>query len=112
MIFGKHINRYYLKYSFWLLLGLATLVVVDSLQLVIPNLYQQVINGINTGFVTLDSAQVPFDIDFLLDRIAMPMVGIILAMVFGRFLWRVCFFGTAIRVETELRNRIDRKSVV
>ena len=106
MIFGKHINRYYLKYSFWLLLGLATLVVVDSLQLVIPNLYQQVINGINTGFVTLDSAQVPFDIDFLLDRIAMPMVGIILAMVFGRFLWRVCFFGTAIRVETELRNRM------
>ena len=29
MIFGKHINRYYAKYAGWLILGLATLVMVD-----------------------------------------------------------------------------------
>ena len=106
MIFGKHINRYYLKYAAWLLLGLVSLIVVDSLQLMIPNLYQQVINGINTGFVTVDGAAVAFDLAFLLDRICMPMVGIILMMVLGRFLWRVCFFGAAIKVETDLRNRM------
>ena len=44
--------------------------------------------------------------DFLLDRICMPMVGIILCMVTGRFLWRVCFFGAGIRVEADLRNRM------
>ena len=27
-------------------------------------------------------------------------------MVFGRFLWRFCFFGTAIRLETDLRDRM------
>lgn len=104
MIFGKHINRYYLKYAPWLLLGLMSLVVVDYLQLIIPNLYQMLINGINQGFVMVDGAAVPFDMDFLLDQICMPMVGIVLAMVFGRFLWRVMFFGTAIRVESDLRE--------
>ena len=30
MIFGKHINRYYLRYLHWLILGLVALVAVDS----------------------------------------------------------------------------------
>ena len=106
MIFGRHINRYYLRYAGLLLLGLAALVAVDYLQLIIPNLYQLVINGMNDGAVTVDGTVLSFDMDFLLDRICMPMVGIILAMVLGRFLWRVCFFGAAIRVEEDLRNRM------
>ncbi|MGM9626516.1 MAG: ABC transporter ATP-binding protein [Faecousia sp.] len=106
MIFGKHINRYYLKYAYLLLIGLAALVMVDYMQLEIPELYRMVINGINTGFVNVDGQSMAFDMDFLLDRICMPMVGIILAMVFGRFLWRVSFFGAAIKVETNLRNRM------
>ncbi len=106
MIFGKHINRYYLKYGWMLLLGLAALVMVDYLQLEIPELYQQVINGINQGYVTVDGATIPFDMDFLVDGICMRMVWVILCMVFGRFLWRVCFFGAGIRVETDLRNRM------
>ena len=40
MIFGKHINRYYLKYAGWLLLGLATLAMVDYLQLQIVHRHQ------------------------------------------------------------------------
>jgi len=106
VIFGKHINKYYLRYAPWLLLGLAALVLVDYMQLVIPNLYQQVINGMNQGYVTADGANVPFDMDFLLDRICLPMVGIVIAMVFGRFLWRICIFGAAIQVETGLRNEM------
>ena len=106
MIFGKHINCYYLKYAYLLLIGLAALVMVDYMQLEIPELYRMVINGINTGFVNVDGQSMAFDMDFLLDRICMPMVGIILAMVFGRFLWRVSFFGAAIKVETNLRDRM------
>ena len=106
MIFGKHINRYYLRYSGLLFLGLLALVAVDYLQLVIPNLYQMVINGMTLGYVNVDGVEVAFDVEFLLDRICMPMVGIILSMVFGRFLWRVTFFGAGIKVETDLRNRM------
>jgi len=106
MIFGKHINRYYLKFSWMLLLGLAALMMVDFLQLEIPELYQMIINGINQGYVTIEGVDIPFDMAFLLDRICMPMVKIILCVVFGRFLWRVCFFGAGIRVETDLRGRM------
>ncbi len=106
MIFGKHINRYYLKYAWMLVLGLAALVTVDYMQLEIPELYQMIINGMNQGYVAIEGVNVPFDMDFLLDRICMPMVWIILCMVTGRFLWRVCFFGAGIRVETDLRNRM------
>ena len=106
MIFGKHINRYYLKYAGWLILGLASLVLVDSLQLEIPRLYGMVVNGMNDGYVMVDGVQKSFDLAFLLDTICMPMVGIILCMVFGRFLWRVCFFGSAVRLEEDLRNKM------
>ena len=106
MIFGKHINRYYLKYGYILLLGLASLSLVDYLQLEIPKLYQMVINGISSGQVTVDGTAYVFDLDFLLDRICMPMIGIILCVVAGRFLWRAFFFSAAILVETDLRNRM------
>ncbi len=106
MIFGKHINKYYLKYAPFLLLGMVTLIAVDYMQLVVPNLYQMVINGMNTGVVMVDGVSVPFDMEFLLSKICMPMTGIILVIVFGRFLWRVMFFGSAIKVETDLRNQM------
>ena len=106
MIFGRHINRYYLKYAPRLLLGLITLIAIDYLQLVIPNLYQMVVNGMNEGFVVIDGVELAFDMDFLLDRVCMPLVAVILCMVFGRFLWRICFFGAGIAVEADLRNRM------
>ena len=106
MIFGKHINRYYLKHAGALLLGVFTLVVIDYIQLIVPSLYGMVVNGINDGFVMIDDVAVAFDMDFLLDRICLPLVFIILAMVFGRFLWRICFFGAAVKVEIDLRSRM------
>ena len=106
MIFGKHINRYYLRYAPLLLLGLVTLTIVDCLQLVVPNMYQMVINGINDGQVLYKGVETAFTMDFLLDKICLPMVGIILCLVVGRFLWRVSFIGTAILLENDLRNRM------
>ena len=34
------------------------------------------------------------------------MIYIIILMVLGRFLWRVCFFGSAVRVTADLRERM------
>jgi len=106
MIFGKHINRYYWKFAPLLLLGLVTLVAIDYLQLIMPNLYQMVVNGMNDGYVVKNGVEMAFTMDFFLEHIGMPFVGIILSMVFGRFLWRICFFGAGIGVETDLRNRM------
>ena len=106
MIFGKHINRYYLKYAPHLLLGLLALWTVDYLQLVIPEIYQMVINGMNQGYVMVDGVEYAFDMTFLLDRICKPMLIVAVAIVFGRFLWRVSIFGAAVKVETDLRDKM------
>ena len=106
MIFGKYINKYYLKYAWILLVGLAALVLVDYFQLEVPELYRMVVNGINTGVVETAEGTVPFDLNFLLDEICLPLLFIILVMVVGRFTWRICFFGTGIRVETSIRDRM------
>ena len=106
MVFGKYVNRFYIKYGLRLLLGLLALVIVDYMQLVVPRLYQMVINGINQGELPVDGQMLPFDMEFLLSRICMPMVWVILSMVFGRFLWRVCIFGAAVKMETDLREQM------
>ena len=64
MIFERHINRYYLRFSPRLLLGIITLVLVDYLQLKIPNLYQLVVNGINDGYILENGLQISFDMAF------------------------------------------------
>ena len=110
MIFGKHINKYYIKYGWMLLLGILALVGVDYFQLEIPEFYQMVVNGFNTGMVTVDGQSYAFDMSFLLDKICLPMLFVIAVMLLGRFLWRVCFFGAAIKLETDLRNRMFERS--
>ncbi len=106
MLFGKHINRYYLRYAPMLILGLVALIVVDYFQLLIPEIYKSVINGINDGFVVVDGVTHEFNIEFLLDKVCLPMIFVIVALVVGRFAWRICFFGSAIKVETNLRGRM------
>lgn len=106
MIFGKHINRYYLKYGPLLLVGIAALIFVDYFQLILPELYRIVVNGMNGGMVEADGQLVPFTMDVLLDEVCLRAIVVILVMVVGRFLWRVSFYGAAIKVETDLRNRM------
>ena len=106
MIFGKYINRYYLKNAPVLLLGLAALLTVDYIQLLIPRLYRLVINGVNLGQVGVDGQTVAFGKEVLFQHICLPMIYIIILMVLGRFLWRVCFFGSAVRVTADLRERM------
>ena len=106
MLIGKHINRYYLRYAPMLLLGIAALLAVDYFQLNIPEFYRLVVNGLNNGRVLHEGTERVFDMDFLLDEICRPLLITILVMVVGRFLWRVCFFGAGIRVETDLRRRM------
>ena len=106
MIFGKHINRYYLRFLPLILLGLAALVTVDYLQLLIPELYQMVINGMIKGQVLHEGVMKTFDMQFLLYEICAPLLVIILFMVIGRLLWRLCFMGSSIFMETDMRNRM------
>ena len=106
MIFGKYINRYYLKNAPVLLLGLVSLLMVDYIQLLVPSLYRLVINGVNLGQVVVNGQTMPFDKTVLMQQICLPMIWIVLLMVVGRFLWRICFFGSAVTVTADLRERM------
>ena len=108
MILGKQINRYYLRYAHMLILGLIALVAVDYLQLEIPALYRMVLQGMENGFVMVDDVVHTFDMNFVLDYICMPMVQVIVLIIIGRFLWRICFFGSAVKLEEDMRNRMFR----
>ena len=61
MIFGKYINKYYLKFLWMLLVGLAALVLVDIAQLKIPEIYSSIIDGLN------GVSPIPLDKSYLLE---------------------------------------------
>ena len=92
-----------------LLLGVLSLVVVDLAQLKVPEFYRLIINGINDGSNLMDGVAVVFDMDFVLREICFPLIVVILLLVVGRFLWRICFFGSAISVETSIRDEMFDK---
>lgn len=111
MLFGKHINKYYLRYLYMFVFGLIALVAVDMAQLDIPQLYEYLVNGLNSlidgsRVVQVQGEWVAFNFDFVLKYLCEPLMWIILVMVLGRFLWRICFFGAALRMETDLRLRM------
>lgn len=106
MVFGKYVNKYYKKHFFALLIGVIALIAVDYFQLKIPQFYNYVVTGISEGQINVGGETLAFDLDFLLDKICAPMIITILVMAVGRFLWRICMFGTAIKVETDLRERM------
>ena len=111
MLFGKYINKYYLRYLHLFILGLIALVAVDMAQLDIPQLYEYLVNGLNSlidgsKVVEVEGQLVAFDFDFVLKYLCEPMMWVILVMVSGRFLWRICFFGAALKMETDLRLRM------
>lgn len=93
-----------------LLLGILSLLMVDYFQLKIPELYNLTLTGIQEGEVLYNGQTEKFDLQFVLDNICAPMIIIILVLIAGRFLWRVCFFGSAIKVETDLRLRMFEHS--
>lgn len=96
MLFGKHVNRYYIKYWYMFLGGIIALILVDIAQLEIPNNYGFLIDYIQTKTLTKE----------LLGGIVRNVLIILVVMFTGRFLWRICIFGLAIRVEDDLRKRM------
>ena len=105
MIFGKHVNKYYMRYFALLLFGLLSLITVDYFQLEIPKIYKALLLGINTGYID-EAGTVEFNLDTLLDKICAPIFIVMIAMIIGRFLWRVCFFGASVRTEKNLRKEM------
>ncbi len=99
MLFGKNVNRYYFKYFHLFLIGVAALLLVDYIQLLIPENYGKLVDLINDKTLTLDS----------LLKIVYNMLFITLCMFVGRFAWRLAVLNVGVKVETDLRIRMFNK---
>ncbi len=90
------LKPYFREHKAVILLGLASLIVVDVLQLLIPRVIKLVVDDITT-----------FRIDpHALLNYALSIVAIALGMGVFRYLWRRCLLGTSRRVEEGLRNQL------
>lgn len=97
MILLKHFRHYYIKYGLAFLVGIAILVAVDWYQLEIPRIIKDIINGVEGGTITA------------INQIWSPIltiVGIVLGMTVGRFLWRITLIGNSRRIETDIRGEM------
>lgn len=101
MVFGRTVNKYYLKYGIYFLIGIAALIFVDVYQLEIPIITGKIIDAIDKN--TLTKVDLNKHINDIL---------IIVAIMFtGRFLWRICIFGNGVRIEADLRERMFEHSL-
>jgi len=90
------LKPYFREHKAILLIGLASLIVVDVLQLLIPRVIKLAVDDI-TAYRIEPSALLVY---------ALYIVGIALGMGLFRYLWRRCLLGTSRRIEEGLRNRL------
>lgn len=97
MLLLKHFRQYYLIYLWAFLPGILILIGIDYLQLEIPTIIGQIIDGLKEGNITAVA-----DIKKPLLQITL----IVFIMVIGRFLWRFLIFGAGRRIETDIRREM------
>ncbi len=96
MIFGKLVNKYYLKYWYMFILGFVTLGLVDFFLLEIPQAVANIIDGIDKGTL---------EVPFLVTQISLiAMYGAVI--IVGRFLWRIFIFGVSRKIGFDIRNEM------
>ncbi len=96
MIFGKIVNKYYLKYLHFFILGIIALVIVDYFQLEIPALTGKLIDDLVNGDINREG---------IIDIVSLMAVYVVIIIV-GRFLWRIFIFGASRRVDYGIRNEM------
>ena len=104
MLFGKYINRYYLKYAWLFIIAIIALVAVDFIQTLIPEYLGEVVEIVQGNAVVDDEN---------LKRI-FTLGGYVLivaaGMFVGRFIWRVTLFNASFRIESSLRHEMFLKA--
>jgi len=85
-----------LRYKRGVIIGLASLLIVDTAQLIIPLVVRGVINSLSLGQATGP----------LLGRYALYVLGLVLLVAVFRYLWRYHIIGSSRKVEEYLRNKL------
>ena len=90
---------YLWKYKFSYVLGLLTLLIVDYMSLYIPELTGNIVDGLSLGEIDLSGA----------GKLCLSILACAAIVALGRFLYRYFIFGTARKIEYEIRNSMFAK---
>ncbi len=101
MLFGKYINRYYLKYAGWFLIGIISLIVVDWIQLYIPEFLGKVVDLVEDDIVANKQEII---------NIGLKVLIVAAGLFVGRFLWRITLFRASFKIEASLRHEMFLKA--
>ena len=103
MVLDRHFSKYYLKYLFTFIVGALSLIAVDYVQLLIPEITGKILDGVNYGFK--EELELAIDKTTLLEYVK-ELAIIAICVFLGRFLWRVCIFGNCVKIQTDIRNEM------
>lgn len=105
MLFGKHVNKYYKKYFWHFFFGIVFLIIVDYVQLLVPETIGQIADNMQDGTITSITSP-----EFL--KSVFVIFGVAAIMFIGRFAWRRCILGEAIRIQADMRQEMFLKTEV
>lgn len=96
MKFLKSISRYMKPYKTQYIMGVLWLIVIDTLVIYVPQILRNFANDYQNGTITKDK----------LITYALLTIGTGLIMSIGRYFWRVYLFGSARRIEYDIRSQL------
>lgn len=94
-VLKPYIMRYKIPYA----LGILTLLIVDCVNLLIPQFIGTITDGLETGIFGMEEVV----------RYMLYILGAAAVIALGRVLWRLFLFGSARKIERELRNDMFHK---
>lgn len=105
MIFGKYINKYYIKLLFFYIIGIIALLLVDWIQLYLPEFLGNIVSILENSQGNLNEAQI---IQVL--QIVINIVVVAIIMCIGRMGWRFALFTSATKIQNGIRDEMFLKA--
>ena len=101
MLLSKYLNKYYLKYWYFYLIGIAALVFVDYIQLFIPEFLGELVGIFKDASIEGGFSQ---DMRSQVLQIVFYTILVGAGLMAGRMLWRFTLFRASHKVEAGLRH--------
>jgi ATP-binding cassette subfamily B protein len=104
MLLGKYLNKYYLKYAIFFIIGIIALIAVDYFQTLLPEYLGKLV-----GFFSdyTDVNLIPLD---KLNQMVISILFLGVVMALGRVLWRLTIFYASKKIDGHLRHSMFKKA--
>lgn len=104
MLLGKYLNKYYLKYAFFFIVGIVALIAIDYFQTLLPEYLGKLVNFFDTY---TDVSLIPLD---QLNKMVISILILGVIMCVGRMVWRFTIFYASKKIDGHLRHEMFLKA--